>query len=119
MKGKTSNKSQNCFTFVSGYSLSLKNTCTISFSTSGFGFSGNDNGGLGNPTNTIILSITSSFTVFSTLSTAFPYQACHAKSNIITLNPIFYNSGDSELNENFGPFLVQNTLQCDGFNFFY
>ena len=31
MKGKTSDSNKNCFSFPSGYSLSLSNTCTVSF----------------------------------------------------------------------------------------
>ena len=33
MKGKTTDSTKNCFSFTSGYSLSLKNTSTIPFIT--------------------------------------------------------------------------------------
>jgi hypothetical protein len=36
MKAKTSDTNQNCFSFPIGYSLSLANTCTIDFGTTGF-----------------------------------------------------------------------------------
>ena len=36
MKGKTSDPTVNCFSFPSGYSLSLKNTCTVLFINGGF-----------------------------------------------------------------------------------
>ncbi len=36
MTGKTSDKTKSCFSFPSGYSLSLQNTCTIDFVSAGF-----------------------------------------------------------------------------------
>ncbi len=35
MTGKTSDKTKSCFSFPSGYSLSLQNTCTIDFVSAG------------------------------------------------------------------------------------
>jgi hypothetical protein len=45
MKGKTSDSNQNSFSFPSGYSLSLANTCTLDF-VSAFTVIGYDNYGL-------------------------------------------------------------------------
>jgi hypothetical protein len=36
MKAKTTNSTQNCLNFISGYSLSLQNPCTINFNSGGF-----------------------------------------------------------------------------------
>ena len=47
MKAKTSDSNMNCFTFPIGYSLSLANTCTINFVTTGSGVGGNNGGGIG------------------------------------------------------------------------
>ena len=38
---------------------------------------------------------------------------------MLTLDPVFYNSGDPELKDLFGPSIVLNTLKCDGFSFSY
>jgi hypothetical protein len=47
MMAKTSNSNINCFSFPSGYSLSLANTCTLDFvPTTGFTFTGLS-GGIG------------------------------------------------------------------------
>ncbi len=40
MKAKTSDSNINCFTFPIGYSLSLANTCTVNFGTTGFSVEG-------------------------------------------------------------------------------
>ncbi len=45
MKAKTSDSNINCFSFPIGYSLSLANTCTIDFVTTGFVVGGLDGGG--------------------------------------------------------------------------
>ena len=58
-------------------------------------------------------------TVVSTLCTAFPSLCCSAKSNKLILDPIFYNSGDPELKNHFGPLIIKNTINCDGYNFSY
>lgn len=50
MQGKTSDSAKNCLSFASGYSLSLKNACTISLSPGGSTVIGNDNWGLGGST---------------------------------------------------------------------
>ncbi len=46
MKGKTSDSDKNCFSFSSGYSLSLANTCTVDFILTGFTVTANDDSGL-------------------------------------------------------------------------
>ncbi len=46
MKAKTSDSNINCFTFPIGYSLSLENTCTVDFVTTGFDVFGINNIGL-------------------------------------------------------------------------
>ena len=38
---------------------------------------------------------------------------------MLTLDPAFYNSGDPELKDFYGPQLVLNTIKCDGFKFSY
>ena len=38
---------------------------------------------------------------------------------MLTLDPVFYNSGDPELKDLFGPSIVLNTIKCDGFSFSY
>ena len=47
------------------------------------------------------------------------YIACVAITNNIILNPTFYNSGDLELKDFFGPLIVSNTIKCDDFKFSY
>ena len=44
MKAKTSDSNTNCFSFASGYSLSLLNPSTISFSGCGIGTGGSFGG---------------------------------------------------------------------------
>jgi hypothetical protein len=46
MKAKTNDSNKNCFTFPGGYSLSLANTCTVDFETTGLIFYQFDNFGL-------------------------------------------------------------------------
>ena len=46
MKAKTSDSNINCFTFPIGYSLSLANTCTEDFVTTGFVVGGCDGCGI-------------------------------------------------------------------------
>ncbi len=48
MTGKTSEKTKSCFSFPSGYSLILQNTCTIDFVSPGFTVTGGT-GGIGSP----------------------------------------------------------------------
>ena len=50
MKGKTNDSSWNCFTFASGYSLSLKETCTLSLISGVFSVEPNNYSGLGTKT---------------------------------------------------------------------
>ena len=40
MKGKTSDSTQNCFSFTSGYAISLSNLCTEPFINANLGFFG-------------------------------------------------------------------------------
>ena len=49
MTGKTSDKTKSCFSFSSGYSLILQNTCTIDFVLPGFTVYGGYGGGIGSP----------------------------------------------------------------------
>ena len=35
------------------------------------------------------------------------------------MDTVFYNSGDPELKEIFGPLIILNTIDCDGFNLSY
>ncbi len=49
MKAKTSDPNKNCFSFPSGYSLSLANICTLDFVQTVFTFVGLDGGGMGPP----------------------------------------------------------------------
>ncbi len=49
MKGKTSDFTQNCFSFTSGYALSLSNLCTEPFMNANLGFNGGSGGENGNP----------------------------------------------------------------------
>ena len=46
MAGKTSDKTKSCFSFPSGYSLILQNTCTIDFVSAGFTVIGGTGSGL-------------------------------------------------------------------------
>ena len=38
---------------------------------------------------------------------------------MLTLDPAFYFSSEPEMKDLFGPKIVNNTIKCDGFNFFY
>ncbi len=51
MAGKTSDKTKSYFNFPSGYSLSLKNTCTINFVSVAFTVTVVNGGGIGSPSN--------------------------------------------------------------------
>ena len=47
------------------------------------------------------------------------YISCVAKSDYLILDKTYYNSGDPELIDLFGPLVTLNTINCDGFNFSY
>ena len=55
----------------------------------------------------------------SILCVLFPIKCCLALSDSFILSPVFYNSGDPELKDLFGPSIVLNTVKCNGFNFSY
>ena len=48
----------------------------------------------------------------------FPYN-CRPILNLISLDPLFYNSGDPEFINIFGRLIITNTIKCDGFKFSY
>ena len=72
MKGKTNDISQNYFSFASGYSLSLQNTCNSSFNSSGYTTTGFDNRGSADPIFIVLYPSASLYNIFSIICTAFP-----------------------------------------------
>jgi hypothetical protein len=46
-------------------------------------------------------------------------SACRPISNNVTLDPVFYNSGDIELKDPFGYLITLNTINCDTYKFSY
>ena len=114
MKAKTTNSTQNCLNFISGYSLSLENPCTINFNSGGFilesGNTGLDQITPSQPTNVYYTSVSRS-------AAYNPKQTWCFKLINFTMNSIFYNSGDSELKDPLGPFIIENTITCNGYNF--
>ena len=55
-----------------------------------------------------------SYTLATIPYPTFPYE-CRAISSKIYFDPIFYFSSDLETKDPFGPLIVQNTKNCDGF----
>ena len=47
------------------------------------------------------------------------YIDCYSKSYKLILDPIFYNSGNTEIKVLLDPWIIQNTKNCSGFNFSY
>ena len=60
-----------------------------------------------------------SLTATSIFCKIFPIKCCSSKQSKLTLDPLFYNSGDTELRDLIGPAIVLNSLNCNGFIFSY
>ncbi len=71
MKGKTSDPSMNCFSFPSGYSLSLSSVCTVNFGNA-FTVSGSDAVGLPKANPAPLSTAVSNVVTLSVLETLFP-----------------------------------------------
>ena len=46
-------------------------------------------------------------------------KPCRSISNNFILDPVFYNSGDSELKDFLGQLIMLNTVSCDSVKFSY
>lgn len=106
MKGKTSDSNINCFSFTSGFSLSLYDTDLVSFSRiNKYNISGTNYFGL--PTSNFNQPIViNSYTVASVYNAVFPIKLCSAISYNFILDTVIYYSGDQELKDFFGQLIT-------------
>jgi hypothetical protein len=98
--------------------LSLANTCTIDFVTTGFSNAGGNGFGLPLTTPVPSLTVVSNMAAVSIPNEAIP-KACRPISNNLILDPVFYNSGDPEFKDPLGQSIILNTIYCDNYKFSY